>query len=115
MIVRSGDVVGVDFGIPQGSEPGFVRPAVIVTAERILEHRPRTVHVVPITSNTSRRMPTEVEIDMPDETVSGLAQVHLCSVISTTRIETDRFPHQNTGPITLAQIRSIIADLLDLP
>lgn len=47
--MQLGDVVHVDFGVPAGSEPGFVRPAIVVTADPILQARPRTIQVVPVT------------------------------------------------------------------
>jgi len=112
--MRAGDIVRVDFGVPQGSEPGFVRPVVVVTADRVLAARPRTLHVVPITSNTTRRLPTEVEVESDDQAVSGMAQVHLCAVISTSRIVAgDHLGH--VGAAGLAQVRTVIADLLDVP
>ena len=38
------DIVAVDFGVTADSEPGFVRPAVVVTAELVFQGRPRTIH-----------------------------------------------------------------------
>jgi mRNA interferase MazF len=40
-MLTSGDVIRVDLGTPVGSEAGMVRPVVVVTAQRILEHSPR--------------------------------------------------------------------------
>ena len=51
MIAR-GDVVWVDFGEPRGSEPGKVRPAVILQDDWLLASSIATVVVVPLTSNT---------------------------------------------------------------
>ena len=58
--MRAGDIRRVDFGEPIGSEPGLVRPALLVTSDTVLERNPRTVHVVPITSNVLRALPTDV-------------------------------------------------------
>lgn len=111
--MRAGDVIRVDFGIPQGSEPGFIRPAVVITADRVLAAGPRTLHVVPITSNTTRRLPTEIEIATDDRAVSGMAQAHLCAVVSASRIVAEHLG--NVGAEAIARLRSVIADLLDLP
>ena len=46
----SGDVVDLDLGLPTGSEAGFPRPAVIVTAQEILDRSPSVIQVVPLTS-----------------------------------------------------------------
>lgn len=111
----AGDVVTVDYGIPQGSEPGFERPAVIVTADLVLRMSPRTVHVVPLTSNVTRRLPTEVELNDVDLPIRSVAQAHLCGVVSVTRLRDVGDSMPNIGSAALAQIRSIIADLLDCP
>jgi mRNA interferase MazF len=111
--VRAGDLVRVDFGVPVGSEPGFARPAVVVTADLVLEARPRTVHVVPVTSNVARGLPTEVPVAAPGLDRPSSAQCHLCTVVSVERIVGDL--HGNVGTVSLAQVRSVLADLLDLP
>lgn len=114
--MRAGDVVRVDFGVPQGSEPGFVRPAVVLTADNVLRRQPRTVHVVPLTSNTQRHMPTDVLLEDIEVEQPSTAQVHLCTAISTARIVDEPKPDAlNVGPVHLAQMRSVMSDLLDLP
>ncbi len=81
--MRAGDVVRVDFGVPRGSEAGFERAAVVVTASEILARDPRTLRVVPITGNTTRRMRTELPLtaEYPDRT--SVAQTHLITTIPT--------------------------------
>ncbi len=110
--MRAGDVVRIDFGVPAGSEPGFVRPAVVVTADLVLRARPRTVHVVPITSNVGRGLPTEVPVLAGGLDLPSVAQCHLCTVVSTERIVEDELGA--IGPSALAQVRSLLADLLDI-
>ena len=104
--MRAGDVVRVDFGTPARGEPGFVRPAVIVTSDDVLEFRQAAVVVVPCTT-TRRGWLTEVEIaDV------GIAQAHLPTTINVDRIvETDV---TNIGPLALRRIRELIADLLEI-
>ena len=110
----SGDVVDLDLGVPEGREAGFLHPAVVVSAQRILDARPSVVHVVPLTS-TVRRFHSEVILE-PDHT-NGLREVsaaqcqHLRAV-SPGRISGAR---GNVGPAALTQIREAIAVLLDLP
>jgi len=50
-VVARGEVWWVDFAEPYGSEPGFRRPAVIVSSDRFNESRIATVVVVILTSN----------------------------------------------------------------
>ncbi len=110
--MRAGDLIEVDFGIPVGSEPGMKRYAIVLTADAVLEARPRTIHVVPTTGNLDRQLPTEFAIEGYGLEYRSAVQTHLCTVISTDRI-TDHF--DSVGVSNLAQIRSMIADLLDLP
>ena len=112
-LMLAGDVVWIDFGIPAGSEPGFVRPAVVVTADVILGASPRTVHVVPITSNVERSLPPEVPVRATGLQRPSSAQCHLCTVISVERIVNPE--GGNIGTSSLAQVRSLLADLLDIP
>lgn len=110
--MRAGDVVRVDFGVPLGSEPGFVRPAVVVTADLVLEGRPRTIHVVPITSNTRRSLPAEIPIDAPLLDRPSAAQCHLCTVVSIERVDDTGLG--NIGAVALAEVRTVLGDLLDV-
>jgi mRNA interferase MazF len=41
------DVVDLDIGLAAGREAGFRHPAVVVTAQRILDALPCVIHVVP--------------------------------------------------------------------
>lgn len=104
--MRAGDIVRIDFGTPARGEPGFVRPAVGVTSDDILEFRQHAVVVVPC-ATTRRGWLTEVEVPG-----SGIAQAHLPSTVSVDRIvETTG---TNVGPVALLQIRELLADLLGL-
>ena len=111
--MRAGDVVRVDVGVPAGSEPGFARPAIVVTADLVLQGRPRTIHVVPVTTRPSRVLPTEAVVAAAGLDRRSAAQCHLCTVVSTERV--DAGVGGSIGAVSLAQVRSVLADLLDLP
>ena len=105
-LMRAGDVVRFDFGTPARGEPGFVRPAIIVTSDDVLEFRQHAVVVVPCT--TARRgWISEVEV-----VGFGAAQAHLPTTISVDRVVDAT--GANVGPVALRQIRELIADLLGL-
>jgi mRNA interferase MazF len=111
---NSGDVVDLDLGAPAGREAGFRHPAVLVTAQRVLNTGPSVAHVVPVTT-TIRPFHSEIVIE-PDE-ANGLvarsaAQCQHLRAVSTSRIVT---PRGNVGPAVLAQLRETIAVILDLP
>ena len=51
-MIQHGDVVWVDFGVPRGSQPAKVRPAVVIQADWLLATKVATALVVPLTSNS---------------------------------------------------------------
>ena len=112
-MLTPGDVVELDLGMPAGSEAGLRRPAVVVTAARILRGGPNVVQVVPLT-RTIRTSSTEVVVD-PDDgnrlNAPSSAQCQDVRSVATTRI------HErtgNVGPVALGEIRETLALLLDL-
>jgi len=112
-MLSSGDVVDLDLGTPEGREAGFAHPAIVITAQRVLDAEPSVVQVVPLTS-TRRGFGSEVTIE-PDD-ANGLAhtsaaQCQHIRAISTARVRAVR---GNTGPIALTQIRETLAVLIDL-
>ncbi len=110
----SGDVVDLELGAPEGREAGFLHPAVLVTAQRILDAAPSVVHVVPLTS-TIRSFHSEVTVE-PDQTnglqVASAAQCQHLRAVSPSRITGIR---GNVGTAVLTQLRETIAVILDLP
>jgi mRNA interferase MazF len=113
-MLNSGDVVELDLGLPEGREAGLHRPAVVATAQRILEASPSVVQVVPLTT-TLRGFSSEILVE-PDES-NGLdrptaAQCQHVRAVSVGRI--DRVLG-NVGALTLAQIREALGLILDIP
>lgn len=104
--MRAGDIVRCDFGTPARGEPGFIRPAIVVTSDDVLQFRQHAVVVVPC-STTRRGWLSEV-----DTAGYGVAQAHLPTTISVDRIVDTT--STNVGPVTLGQLRELIADLLGL-
>jgi mRNA interferase MazF len=110
----SGDVVDLELGVPECREAGFRHPAVLVTAQRILDADPNVVHVVPLTS-TIRSFHSEIFIE-PDPSnglsTASAAQCQHIRAVSPQRLVNTR---GNVGGAQLAQIRETIAVILDLP
>ena len=112
-MLTPGDVVDLDLGMPSGSEAGLRRPAVVVTAARVLRGGPNVVQVVPLT-RTTRHSVAEVVVD-PDELnrleARSSAQCQHVRSVATSRI------HERTGnigPVLLSEVRETLALLLDL-
>ena len=113
-MLTSGDVVELDLGMPADREAGFRRPAVLVTAQRILDTRPSVVHIVPLTG-TIRRFGSEVPVE-PDG-ANGVdepsaAQCQHIRAVSAVRVDRTL---GNVGAAVLAQIRDVLALVLDIP
>ncbi len=113
-MLTSGDVVDLDLGNPHGREAGFLHPAVLVSAQRILDGAPNVVQIVPLTSST-RGFGSEVEVlPEPDNglLIVSSAQCQHIRAVSPTRVLRNR---GNVGPVVLGQIRETLALILDLP
>ena len=112
-MLTSGDVVTLDLGVPIGPEAGMVRPAVVVTAQRVLTAGPTVIQVVPLT-RTLRGYSAEVTITA--DAANGLdadssAQCQHLRAVATTRV---RQTVGNIGAVALAQVRDTVVVLLDL-
>jgi mRNA interferase MazF len=110
----SGDIVDLELGTPAGREAGFRHPAVVITAQRILDASPSVIHVVPLTSTIR---PSGAEVRLEPDAGNGLdvpsaAQCQHVRSVSTSRISEVR---GNVGIEVLAQIRETVALILDLP
>jgi mRNA interferase MazF len=113
-MLTSGDVVDLDLGLPQGGEAGFLHPAVVVTAQRILDYEPSVIYAVPLTS-TIRGFDSEVSVEPDDHnglSVTSAAQCQHLRAVSPRRVASTR---GNVGAAALAQIRETISTILDLP
>ena len=110
----SGDVVDLELGAPHGREAGFRHPAIVVTAQRILDAGPSVIHVVPLTT-TMRSFHSEVAVE-PDPAngldAASAAQCQHVRAVSPRRIIGVR---GNVGAAVLTQLREAIAVILDLP
>ena len=112
-MLTSGDVVDLNLGSPEGREAGFRHPAVVVTAQRILDADPSVIQIVPLTSSI-RTFGSEVAVE-PDDS-NGLqqtlaAQCQHIRAVSTGRVEQVR---GNVGPAAVGQIRETISLILDI-
>lgn len=114
MTPTSGDVVDLDLGLPQGREAGFNHPAIIVTAQRILDAGPSVVHVVPL---TTRIRGFATDITLQPDSHNGLAGVSAAQCQHVRAISADRITatRGNAGPAILFQIRDALALVLDIP
>ena len=112
-MLTPGDVVELDLGTPIGSEAGLRRPAVVVTAGRVLRGGPNVVQVVPLT-RAIRDSSAEIVLEPDDDnglTARSSAQCQHVRSVATARIESRV---GNVGPTVLDEVREVLGLLMDL-
>ena len=87
-MVSRGEVWWADFGEPQGSEPGYRRPALVVSSDRFNRSRIATVIVSAITSNLRLgEAPGNVALEQGD---AGLPKASVVNVSQTLVVDRRR-------------------------
>lgn len=112
-MLTPGDVVELELGTPSGSEAGMARPAVVVTAARILRGGPNVVQVVPLT-RTLRGSGAEVVIEPDDYNGLGAPSAAQCQHVRAVAVGRITTCVGNVGPVALQQVRNTVAVILDL-
>jgi mRNA interferase MazF len=80
-VVSRGEIWWVDFGEPEGSAPGYRRPAVVVSSDRFNRSRLATVVVAAVTSNLRLAQSpgnvalTSASSGLPTESVANVSQL----------------------------------------
>ena len=110
----SGDVVALDLGVPVGREAGFGHPAVVVTAQRILDGAPSVIQVVPLTS-TERSFRSEVSIEADEANGLAMRSAAQCQHVRAVAMGRVSSVRGNVGPMALSQVREALALIFDLP
>ncbi len=81
MVINQGDIFWIDFGEPDGSEPGYRHPHVVIQNNLFNRSRINTVVVCALTSNLKRsKAPGNVtlnkgEANLPKKSVVNITQL----------------------------------------
>lgn len=108
MVIRQGDLYWIDLGQPIGSEPGYVRPYVVIQNDVLNSSKIRTVIVCALTSNLRRAaaignvLLEAGEANLPEQTVVNVSQVFTVDKA----LLTDKI-----GKLSRQRIRQILAGL----
>ena len=113
-MLTSGDVVDLDLGTPAGREAGFRHPAVVVTAQRVLDADPSVVQVVPLTS-VLRGFASEMEFEADAENGLDHASAAQCQHIRAVAANLIESTRGNVGGTALTQMREVLSLILDIP
>lgn len=87
MVVERGDVWWADLGEPDGSEPGFRRPVIIVQSDAFNRSRLRTVIAVSLATNV-RLLDAPGNVLVPAK-ASGLPKASIANVSQVVTLDRD--------------------------
>ncbi len=112
-MLTSGDVVGIDLGMPAGHKAGLRRPAIVVTAQRVIDAGSNVVHVVPLTT-TIRGFGSEVIIEPDGRNGVSASSAAQCQHVRSVSVDRIDGVLGNVGPVALSHIREILGLILDV-
>lgn len=108
MVINQGDVFWVDLGEPEGSEPGYQRPFIVIQNNVFNSSRMNTVIVCAITSNVKRgNAPGNVLLDDGEANLSKLSVVLVTQVYTVDKSQLGEY----IGAVSRKRIRQILDGL----
>ncbi|MEG4852248.1 type II toxin-antitoxin system PemK/MazF family toxin [Microcoleus sp. B5-D4] len=108
MVICQGDIYWIDLGQPIGSEPGYIRPYVVIQNDVLNISQIRTVIVCALTTNLRRAraignvLLEAGEADLAEQSVVNVSQVFTVDKA----LLTDKI-----GKLSLKRVRQILAGL----
>lgn len=111
-MLTPGDIVELDLGAPSGSEAGLRRPAIVLTAERILRGEPNVIQVVPLT-RTIRDSGTEIVVQPDEHNGLGAVSAAQCQHIRSVAVTRVGARVGNVGAAVLHQLRDTVSVIID--
>lgn len=107
-MIRQGDLYLVDFGAPVGSEPGFVRPVVVVQNNVFNKSNIHTVVVCPLTTNLRRaEAPGNVSLFPGEGGLREQSVVNVSQVLTANKEDLE----QKIGTLDESRVREIVAGI----
>ncbi len=109
MEIKQGDIYWIDLGEPQGSEPGYLRPYVVIQNDLLNRSQIRTVIVCALTTNLRRAKGTGNvlldigEGDLPEQSVVNVSQIFTVD---------KAFLREKIGTLSQEKIKQILAGLI---
>lgn len=82
MVIKQGEIYWIDLGVPDGSEPGYRHPHIVIQNNTFNSSRISTVVVCSLTSNVKRaKSPGNVllekgEANLPKKSVVNISQIY---------------------------------------
>ena len=92
MVINQGDIYWIDLDDPEGSEPGYRHPHVVVQNNLFNRSNIRTVLVCPLTSNLKRAAaPGNVLLDPSESTLPKQSVVNVSQVFTVDKTQLDEY------------------------
>ncbi len=83
MVIRSGSIWWVDLGMPEGSEPGYRRPVLVLQSDDFNKSRIQTVIAAVITSNLRlSQAPGNVFLKKEDSGLSKDSVINVSQIVT---------------------------------
>ena len=105
MVINQGDIFWVDLGEPQGSEPGFRHPHVVIQNNIFNRSRINTVVVCALTSNLKRaKAPGNVLLNKGEGNLSKKSVINISQIFTVNKGELV----EKVGSLSRERIRQIL-------
>jgi mRNA interferase MazF len=113
MVINQGDIYWIELDEPEGSEPGYKHPHVIVQNNLFNRSRIRTVLVCPLTTNLKRASaPGNVLLDKKESNLPKQSVVNVTQVFTVDKSQLDEYVG-SLSPQRTAEILDGIKLVLD--
>jgi len=105
MVISQGDIYWIELNEPEGSEPGYKHPHVIVQNNLFNRSQIRTVLVCPLTSNLKRASaPGNVLLDKKESNLTKQCVVNVSQVFTVDKTQLDEY----VGTLSTKRITEIL-------
>ena len=110
-MIRQGNVYWLDLGRPLGSEPGFVRPYVVLQNNVFNDSPIQTAVICGLTTNLRRsKSPGNVLLDVGEAGLPGRSVVNVTQLVTVDKaLLTDPVGH-----LTAERVHAILAGVMDV-
>jgi mRNA interferase MazF len=104
-VINQGDIYWIELDEPEGSEPGYKHPHVIVQNNLFNRSKIKTVLVCPLTTNLKRASaPGNVLLDKKESNLSKESVVNVSQVFTVDKTQVDEF----VGTLSSKRITEIL-------
>ena len=108
MVIRQGDVFWVELGAPEGSEPGYRHPYVVIQNNIFNASNIGTVICVALTSNLSRAgVPGNVQLRKGEAALPKPSVVHVTQVVTLDKYDL----REKIGTLSASRVTEILRGL----